>query len=346
MARIGIGKILMTVTLTILIWIWADLSLEETYTLTQKVEVAIGNMPDPAIWASIVRPGSGISTSILLDSVVLKGPAARIQRVRPQFEEDTANLIRVLITQAHLRLDHLGEQSLDLLDLLRSDPRFRDLGLSVQDCSPAVVVVRLERLERRQVRVICQDPNHMRIDGLVAEPDRVECYAPSGWAPDRLVAYVTLNAEQIRAVKTAPLTARPFISLPTGQQRFADQTVTIKASSPADLLRSYTIKDIRVGILVSQAILERYQIEIRNPQDLYGLIEIRATEEARQAFEDERTTRYQVILQVDTDTTEVQEKDLIINLPQRFVRAGQIEVARPPARIQFQLIPRRQAPGS
>jgi hypothetical protein len=185
----------------------------------------------------------------------------------------------------------------------------------------------------------------MRVDWVIVEPERVDCYAPSSWSVDRLVAYVNLTTDQIQAVRQKPLVARPGVLLAPGQQRLADQTVTIRAINPAERLRPYAIKDVRVGILVSQTILERYTIEIKNPQDLYGLIEIKATEQARQAFEDERTTRYQVILQLDNETTDLQEKELIINLPSRFVRSGEIEVARQPARIQFRLIPRRPVTG-
>lgn len=346
MKRPRLTKIIMTLVLTVLIWIWADLSLEDIITLSNAIEVGIGNITDPSVWACLLGPDDRLTDLIVLESAVLTGPSAKIQRIRPQLEQGTLDL-KVFIPEGLIHTDRPGYQTIPLLDLLRSHSRIRQFGLSVQECRPATAVVRIGKLEKRPVKIICLDPNNMSVDGVSIEPERLDMYVPVDRTADTLEARVTLTSQQIAELRAGPIQKRPFVILPDGQQRYADQQVIVKAAGPTDRLRPYTITNLRVGILTSQTILDRYQLEIKNPQDLYSHIEIRATDQARRAFEDERVTRYQVILQIDTETTAMQEKELIINLPRAFVRTNQIESARPPARIQFRLIPKATAePGT
>jgi hypothetical protein len=103
-----------------------------------------------------------------------------------------------------------------------------------------------------------------------------------------------------------------------------------------DRLKTYTITNVTAGILINQNLQTKYQVKVENVQDLYGHIGIRATEQAKQAYE---AMRYQVILEIDVESTGIQEKDLIYNFPQAYLRSNEIEPMRPAAKIRFTLVP-------
>jgi hypothetical protein len=337
MTTIKIGKLITVVLLTLLIWIGADLALEETY-LVGRVQVAVGKSTDPSLWVSLVNLDGKLTSASQLDSVVLKGPSSKLQRVKQQQEEGTLDF-RVVLAPEQWEQANPGRQMIALLDLLSQNPRIQQWGLTVESCSPEALMVQVDRLESKRLKIRCIDHDNVTINGTVVEPDTVDMYVPADWGIDRQ-ASIELTAAQIARARVGSVKGTPFVELADGQRQIASSEVTVRIPAEMERLKTYTITNVRAGILITETLLARYQLKVENPQDLYGSFEIRATEEAKQAYEDEKNTRYQVILEVNTESAELQDKELIYNFPQKYLRNNEIEPTRPPAAIHFRLVPR------
>jgi len=337
MPKIKVGKLVTVVFLTVLIWIWADLALEETYPLS-KVQIAIGKSPDPALWVNFVNPDGSLGTTSQVDTLVLKGPTSKLQKVKQWKEEGDLDLKLFL---APRQWDKPGEQTVALLDILSENPRIRQWGLTVESCSPETLTVRIDRLVEKPLQIRCVDSNDMTIEGAIVEPDMVDMYIPADWGIDRQIVSVQLTAKEIALAKAGPVKKRPYLLRAQGQRKEADREVLIRMPPDTDRLKTYTITNVTAGILINQNLQTKYGVKVENVQDLYSHIGIRATEQAKQAYE---AMEYQVILEIDAESTGIQEKDLIYNFPQAYLRTNEIEPIRPAAKIRFSLVPLLSAP--
>jgi len=94
--KIKFSKISIVVFLTALIWVWADLAQDERLELTNVVTVTVARPDDPNLWVSIQehRDDSSVSlrSSLLVDTVVLKGPASRVADVERMKNKGTLDL--------------------------------------------------------------------------------------------------------------------------------------------------------------------------------------------------------------------------------------------------------------
>jgi hypothetical protein len=342
MPKVKIGKLITVVLLTLLIWVWADLALEETY-LLGKVQITLGKSTDPTLWVSFINPDGRPSVSSQLDAVVLKGPISKLQRVKQQKEEGNLEF-KVVVAPEQWEGASLGRQTIGLLDLLSQNPRIQQWGLTVESCSPETLMIQVERLESKRLKIRCMGRDNMTLDGAVVEPDTVDLYVPTDWGIDRQ-ASVELTAAQIARARASAVKGIPFVELADGQRQVASTEVTIRIPPDLERLKTYTITNVRAGILITETLLARYQVKVENPEDLYSSFEIRASEEAKQAYEDEKNTRYQVILEVNAESTEPQDKALIYSFPQKYLRSNEIEATRPPAVIHFRLVPRSTPAG-
>ena len=333
MPKVKIGKLLTVLFITVLIWIWADLALEESLSLS-RVEVTIGKSTDPAEWVNFVDPNGRLATTFFLDTVTLKGPTSKVRRIRQQFAEGGQDLRLILATQEWATATP-GEQTISLLDSLSRNEWIRQHGLTMEACVPETLMVRIDRLVQKSLTVHCVDSNDMTIEAAIAEPDRVDMYVPADWGQ---VAYVKLTPEEIIKAGTRPVTKKPYVEL-AGRRREAGQEVAIRTPADLDRLKTYSITTVRAGILISQNLQGRYQVKVDKPEDLYSIIRIRATEQAKQAYE---AMRYQVILEIDegdTKSTGPQEKRLIYNFPERYLRSNEIGPTGPATTIRFTLAP-------
>ena len=102
----------------------------------------------------------------------------------------------------------------------------------------------------------------------------------------------------------------------------------------------YQIKAPTLGIALSRALQSKYRVEIKNLETVTGAIAIRATLDAKLAYESTGTTRFNVTLEIDdTDVgLEDAKRDLIYNFPAEFVGRGEIELKGPPVVVRFKLI--------
>ncbi|GAG58007.1 unnamed protein product, partial [marine sediment metagenome] len=116
---------------------------------------------------------------------------------------------------------------------------------------------------------------------------------------------------QSEPARWAPIEKRPYVELAAGQRRDAATPVKIKLPLEEDRLSDYTITGATLGITLSQTLLGKYDVEVENLPDVIGGITIRATPEAKRAYE---KMRYQVILEIDDEdakSTEPPKRKLI-----------------------------------
>jgi hypothetical protein len=321
--KIKYGKIVIVVSLTILIWVWADLALDET---TDKAAVLVVKEPtDPSLWVSFRQARS---QSFRL---TLAGPHSAIGRM-------SKGEIEFAFDAAAEQMDKPGGYSLNLLQFLQRDTTLRRLGLKLKSCEPQVVDVNVAALRQKTLAVECLDESGNLLKAAV-DPSTVQLSAPE----ERRSAQVRLSRAEIERARTATVEKRPFVVLGVGQTREATRLVKIKMPPAEDPRNPDTVTTARLGIATSLTLKEKYKVNVKNLNEVIGLINIRATPAAKQAFE---AMRYQVVLEIDDgDVNEEEElrREVRYNFPEDFVRKDEIRLNQSPARAWFELTPR--APG-
>jgi len=335
-SKINASKIAIVVFLTILIWVWSDLALDETFSVTGAMIIV--DESNPSRWVTI---GGGSSASI--DSITLKGPAAKISDIRRKIRErPSAPSFEFFLDVEQEGMTEPGEYaSFDVHSFLRKSDQIRRLGLAVESCKPVNLNVKVVALSERPLAVECFDTNGNLVKVENIEPATVNVLVPDSWGRND-PARVTLTAREIVQGRTTSIEMAPYIELPDGQRRKARTLVRIKVPPEEDRLRNYNITTATPGFLLGANVQGKYKVEVSNMNAVMGAIQIRATEEAKLAYE---KMDYQVILQIfddDRKATDTIRRPLIYNFPPEFVRKGEIElVVTPaqPAEAQFKLVP-------
>ena len=165
---------------------------------------------------------------------------------------------------------------------------------------------------------------------------------PQEWKrDDMLTAYVQLTDEEIGQAAAVPIKKKPYIELTHEWIRSADTEVEVKLRPGEEKLSKHNIPAV-IGITCSQNLVGKFNVELLNENDFTN-ITIRATEEAKNAYE---KTSFKLLLVVEdddfkaTEATEPQPRELIYNFPAEFARRGEIEAMAPELpKVKFRLIP-------
>jgi hypothetical protein len=330
---VNLGKIVVTMFLTALIWIWADLALDEEYPLS-SAKISITKSVNPGLWVSF----DGQST-VGLKKLVLKGSKRRIAEARRRINEGSL-VPEFFLDPEHEQMTKAGSYPLDLAAFLKGADKISQLGLTVASCEPNIISVSVVELQKKQLTVKCFDPEQNPVKVTAIEPAQVTMFAPADWSGEALAAKVVLTQREVEQARMAPVQKTPFIELAAGQTRQASETVRITTPSQQERLAGYTITNVRLGFSVSANLQGKYRVELTNPDVVMGAVAIRATPEAKRAYE---IVRYQVILEVDDSDKDAQatelRRELIYNFPQEFVRKDEITLSQPPAQARFKLVP-------
>ncbi len=334
LGNIKISKIAIVVFLTVLIWVWADLALDDTFT----VAGAAITVDDSALSRWVTINGK---VSVPIESITLKGPASKISEFRRKFRDrpSAPSFEFFLDVEQEGMMEPGGYPSFDVRSFLRKSEQIRQFGLTVESCKPANLDVKVVALSEKSLPVECFDTNGNPLKYENIEPAAVSVFVPDSWGRNE-PARVTLTPRDITQARTAPVEMAPFIELPDGQRRKARTLVKIKMPPEEDRLQNYTITTATPGFLLGANLQGKCKVEVSNPNVLMGAIQIRATEQAKQAYEN---MDYQVILRIlDTDLNAPdRRRELIYNFPPEYVRKGEIElVVTPgqPAEIQFKVV--------
>jgi len=322
------GKVVIVIAITVLIWVYADRALDDELAVPSGAAISIART-DPELWVSFSN-----ESSVSVTRLVLKGPAARIAEIRRSLNDGSLAL-QFFFEPEQAELTAPGEYPLDVLGFLRRSDAIRKLGVTVETCQPRTATVNIVRLIKRQLKISCIDRDNNPVKGAAVIPARVEMFVPDGWVGD---AWVRLSTGETEQAGLVPVTKTPFIEL-AGQVREAATQVEVTAPPEEARLEEYTIT-ATLGIALSPALQGKYKVEVTNLNEVMSPMVIRATPEAKAAYEMLQVPKMTLyILDEDRKTAEAQRRAVVYNFPPEFVRKKDIELKNPrPVEARFRLI--------
>jgi len=341
--KIKFGKIAIVVFLTALIWVWADLARDEQLDLPD-VSMEVAKSSNPELWVSFVseREEPALRTSVTLKSVVLKGPARRVTGVKLQRNEGTLNL-NLFLSPEREKMTKAEVRSLDVLSFLKGSDEIRQLGLTVVDCEPKQLTLRVQELVKTAVTVECAG-----LDSSVQvkiQPETVEAYVPKEETGVRK-ATVRLSPDEQTRAKNEPVETTPYVELAPGQRRDVSAPVKVTLAPAQNALLSDWVP-ATVAICFSQNMQGKYSVVLENDPTELTRVMIRATPLAKQAY---AQMRYQILLYIqdsDRQATELPiRREVVFNFPPEYVQKGEIEADQTPPTARFTLRQLVEAPGT
>ncbi len=337
MTSIKMRKILATVFLTALIWVWADLALDEEFAFS-NAKLSVSKSVNPGLWVTF----AGQPTA-LLDKVVLKGSARKISEARRRIN-DGSFIPEFYFDPEHEKMAKPGEHTLKVADFLKGTDKIIQLGVTVVSSDPEIIKVNVVELNKKAVPVRCFDNEKNPLNAASIEPAQVEAFVPAERSGEALEARVVLNRREIEQSRLAPIEKMPYVELAPGQLRETGVNVKITLPKEQERLQEYLITNVRLGFSLSGNLQGKYKVEPVNPEAVMGAVAIRATPEAKRAYDN---MRYHVILEIeDADKDSKGEeirRDLIYNFPQDFVRRDEVVLNQTPVQARFRVVP--LAPG-
>jgi hypothetical protein len=331
--KIKYGKILVVASITVLIWVWADLALDEKLTVF-NVNITIAKSSNPKFWVSF-----GNDSSVSVDKLVLKGPASKVTDVRRKLNDGSIVLNFFLDPDQAEAIGTPGEHTLNVLNFLRQSDQIRKLGLTVESCEPQNISVTVVPLTKKMLTIKCIDETRNVIKNATVEPPQLDASVPTDWSGEKLTATVQLTRREIDQARVSAVEKTPFIELAPGQTRDLQRTVKITMPKEEDLLADYTITTARLRFSLSPNIQGKYKVVVDNLDEVIRAISIRATPDAKRAYE---KMPYQVTLEIDDEdaaSTEPLRRNLVYNFPDEYLRNDEIKLNQQPATARFELIP-------
>ncbi len=325
------GKIVIVVFLTILIWVWADLALDEDLPVYNALISVVKS--NPKLWVSFED-----APSVSVEEIVFKGPLRKIAEMRGKLEEEGG--LRLDFDAAKEKMSEPGSYSLSLLPFLEKDEKIKRLGLKVESCDPETVSVKVVKLVGRRLDVKCVDEDQNPVSQTTVDPPQVDMLVPEDWGPEKLIAEVMLTRREIEQARVSPVKETPYIRLAAGQTREATQSVEITLPQEPDRLTNYTVTTTTLSYALSRTLLGEYNVEVTNLNEVLSPIAIKATPDAKRAFETQSSPlRTLYILDEDKDNPGEPKREIDYNFPEEFVRKGEIKLNQQPVIARFKLIP-------
>jgi len=322
------GKILVVVLITILIWIWADLALEDEFSVSSGI-ISIAKSTRPNLWASF-----NDQSSVSINKIALKGPASKIADAKQKLKEGSIVLEFFLDPEQEEAM--LSPNELDVVTFLKQSDRIRQLGLTVKSCDPNRLSVNVVKLAEKSLAVKCVDESQNPVKTETIEPAQVNMFVPLDWVGD---AKVSLTRSEINQARLSAIEKVPYIELAPGQTRVSAKPVKITTPPEEDLLGDYSITTATLGITLSAILQGKYSVVVTNLDEVIRAITIRATPDAKRAYE---KMPYQVMLEIDDEdakATEPLRRQLIYNFPPEYDRRDEIMLNQQPITARFKLIP-------
>jgi hypothetical protein len=326
------GKLLVVVFITVLIWVWADLAVDESLSVS-KVNITVAKSTTPDLWVSF-----GGESSASVDKLVLRGPASKIADVRRKLNDGSLVLEFFLGPEQTEAISSPGEHPLNVLTFLRQSDQIKKLGLTVESCAPETLLVNVVRLVKKPLTVRCIDQTGSPLKVAAIEPKQLDAFVPEDWSGEKLTANVQLTRREIDQARVSAVVKTPFIELAPGQARDLQASVKITMPPDEDLLADYTITTARLRFSFSPNIQGKYIVSVDNLDELMRPITIKATAEAKQAYE---KMPCQVVLEIDDEdvSAESVRRELVYNFPHDYISKDEIRLNQQPVTARFKLIP-------
>ncbi len=331
--KIKYGKVIVVVFITVLIWVWADLALDERITASGAT-IHIAQSTSRNLWVSF-----NDEPSASIDKMVLKGPASKTAELSRKLKE--GKRFEFDFDAVQEKMDEPGSYTLALLPFLQKDKQMKRLGLTVETCEPGKLSVNIVGLVEKSLSVKCVDETQNPIKDAVIEPAQVNMYVPGEWEGENLVAKVQLTWREIDQARLSPVQKKPYIQLAPSQIREAMVAVKVTAPPKEERFSDYTITAATLGFTMSPNLQGKYAVEVINLEEVIQAITIRATAEAKHAYD---KMPYQVILEIDDRDKDVKSdeplrRELIYKFPQEFVCKDEITLNQPTVIARFRLVP-------
>ena len=199
--------------------------------------------------------------------------------------------------------------------------------------------IHVVRLAENSLTVECIDENGTPLKAESIDPPKVDMLVPEDWSGEKLIARVFLRRREIDQARLDPVEKVPYIELAPRQIRWAATPVKITMPPDEDLLADYTITATTFGFTLSANLQGKYKVVVTNLDEVLGAITIRATADAKRAYEQ---MPYQVILQIDDEDSRSEEplrRELIYNFPDQYLRTDEIRLNQQPVTARFELTP-------
>jgi len=313
-------KILLIAMLTTLIWVWADLSSDSMLSNKRAtLRVSPGLAKD--LWVTI---NGAEAVEIYLD---IKGPASRIEELKRDNEP-----LEVFFSPPE-EMDK-QEYQYPVMSLLEKYEKLNKIGLAVQQCKPATVEVKVEKLVTKQVKVLCVNEHNLIEDNVNIEPTFIDMPVRGYWSGDRLTAFVKLSPSQLSQLGTKPVTVAPYVEIDPQRFIYSDKSVVVTGSKESSAKIAYALPGPRIGFSLNPNIQDKYSIEIvQELSDNLSTLQYMATVNASEAY---KKSAYHILIEIqesdikpDADGKPLPiTKDIIYNFPSESVRKGEIEPLR------------------
>lgn len=332
--KIKLGKIAIIIFLTALIWVWADLAQEREFSIP-TVTIRVAGSINPALLATFKdeQGASGLFVSVY--NVELRGPASKIAEVERMRNKGTLER-EFFVDPEGEGMTQPGEHRLNVLSFLKQNKQIKDLGLTVEACEPQNLTIDVRQLVKMNLAVRCFDENGLLRQEASIDPPEVEAFVP---ADQTATAKVRLTPSELERARGSPIQKTPYVELPGGQQRDVSTKVKVTMPSAEDVLSEQTIGSPKLGIELSLNLQGKCRVEVKNLSEVLRPFTLLATRDAKQAYEQEPFQMTLHILDGDEQVQTEQKKDVVYNLPWRFVQSGEIVPPQPPAQVSFRLTP-------
>ena len=336
MKKIKYGKILLVIFLTVLIWIKADLAKTEKFEVTGRGSITLSKSVPSGLIATI---GDNQATAAL-KKITLVGSTSKVAEARRRLNEGSLKLDFFLdIVQE--KLTGPGEHNIDTENLIKKNDKMRELGLTVESVIPSEITVKVVELEKRSLDVVCYNNNGIELKAKSIEPAKVDIFVPKDWQGRS--CRVELSEDEIKQAKSSFVEAKPSVVASAGMPLNALTTVKISLSSDGDSLDEYPIQAPTLGFVLNPTIQGKYEVEVENLDEIIRPITIKATLQAKQAYD---KMPYKLLLEIwDEDikaatSDQPLRRNVVYNFPPEFVSKGEIAPkSSQPIEAKFKLVP-------
>lgn len=344
--KIKYGKITACVFITALIWVWADLALDEELP-DKPATIVVDESANPKLWVSFsagrltagqtpLAAGEAFGVAGSADvRITLSGPATVVAAQGRRLKE--GKRLEFDFDAAQQGMGKPGTYPLALLPFLQKNKQIRRLGLKVKSCEPDTLTVNVVGLVEKLLLVRCVDEDQNPIETASIKPAQVAMFVPEDWVGDARVQLMRREIEQARLTAVAKT---PYIELAVGRPRQAQMAVEIAIPPAEDLLRPETITAATLGIALSPTLQGKYKVEVTNLNEVMSPIAIRATADARRAYQlQPLPSMILYIFDDDRKTAAEQRRQVVYNFPDEYLRKDEIVLNQQPVVARFKLIP-------
>jgi hypothetical protein len=311
------------------------LALDENYTVN-NVTIKVAKSTPENLLVSL----NG-KTEITLDEVILQGSASKISEVKRQNNEGRLSP-ELFFNVAEYSWKQTSTYTLDVMSFLKENDFFEQLGVKIIDCSPRTININVQQLAKKELKIKCYNESLNELSEASVQPSTVQMYVPEYWGGDELTARIVLSQAEQQQGRISGVYKRAFVDIKIidDQPKFSNERVRVSLPSQKSLLTEYLITSPRLGISLSPNLQGKYKVQVLNLNTVLAPISVKATPEAKKAYED---MHYQVELEIyDRDLGNIGQDDTLrrslnYNLPVDFLREGQIELNQQPETARFKL---------